>query len=300
MLVDIPDDGNGGRPEIKREDLRQILLNSLPAEGIIRWGHKLTKVVAVGAEGKHELTFANGNTFVSDVLVGADGAWSKIRPILSPAVPIYSGISFIDVYHTNKSSEGFDARAAIAGDGMLMALSPGRGILGHRETDGTIHIYAALQKPREWVDTLAGIAAADILFATAKEFEGWAPSLLSLITNADSEPVTRPIYALPTDHKWARVRGVTILGDAAHLMSPFAGEGANLALKDAADLARAIIANPDDAEAAFEAYEADLFPRSEEAAVDTAENLERCFGPNSPNDLVAFFSQILNNQTEDQ
>ena len=83
-------------------------------------------------------------------------------------------------------------------------------------------------------------------------------------------------------------------------MSPFAGEGANLALKDAADLARAIIANPGDAEAAFEAYEADLFPRSEEAAVDTAENLERCFGPNSPNDLVAFFSQILNNQTEDQ
>jgi 2-polyprenyl-6-methoxyphenol hydroxylase-like FAD-dependent oxidoreductase len=105
----------------------------------------------------------------------------------------------------------------------------------------------------------------------------------------NGQPVPRPIYALPVDHRWDRVPGVTLLGDAVHLMLP-AGEGANLAMYDGADLGKAIAANPDDVEAALLAYERDLFPRSSSTAAEAERTFKLCFGDNAPRTLVDFFS----------
>ncbi|BDI28192.1 monooxygenase [Capsulimonas corticalis] len=289
LLFEDPDDGTGGRPEVPRGELRRILLESLPA-GVVRWGHKLAAATPIGG-GRHELVFADGSTVTTGLLVGADGAWSRVRPLLSEAKPAYVGASFIETYLLDGDNR-HPASAKAVGGGALFALAPGKGILAHREPNGALHTYVELNKPKEWIDNIDFSNPATALTKVAEEFDGWAPELTALITNADTAPVPRPIHALPIDHKWDRTLGVTLLGDAAHLMIP-SGEGANLAMFDGAELAKAIAAHPGDVEAALLAYETDLFPRSASEAADAEEVLHVCLGPNAPQSLVDFFT---NNQ----
>jgi 2-polyprenyl-6-methoxyphenol hydroxylase-like FAD-dependent oxidoreductase len=282
VLLDAPDDGSGGRPEVARGDLRRILLDSLP-HGTIQWGRKVTAVHPLG-DGRHELTFADGATATTSLLVGADGAWSRIRPLLSNAKPEYVGISFIETYLFDADSR-HPASARVVGDGALFALATGKGILAHRETDGALHIYVAISKPQEWIAGIDFANPATAIARVAAEFDGWAPELTALITNAETA-VPRTINALPIEHRWQRVPGVTLLGDAAHLMSPFAGEGANLAMYDGAELGKAITSHLDDIESALSEYEEALFLRSAKAAAESARNHGLLFGDKTPQSLL--------------
>lgn len=288
VLLDEGDDGTGGRPEVPRGELRRLLLGALPA-GTVRWGHKLASAATLGG-GQHLLHFAHGATATSELLVGADGAWSRVRPLLSSAQPAYSGITFIETYLLD-SDRRHRASAQAVGAGALFALAPGKGIQAHREADGVLHAYVALRKPESW---LAGIDFADPAAARARiaaEFSGWAPALTALITDADTPPVPRPVHMLPVDHRWQRVAGTTLLGDAAHLMAP-AGEGANLAMLDGAELAQALAAHRDDVEAALLAYETALFARSSAAAAESERVLRLCLGDDAPHSLVQFFTAM--------
>ena len=286
VLHDEGDDGTGGRPEVPRGELRRILLEALP-DGCVRWGHKLSSIATLDG-GRHLLQFAHGATAASDLLVGADGAWSRVRPLLSGAQPAYSGIAFIETYLFD-SDRRHQASAHAVGAGALFALAPGKGIQAHREADGVLHAYVALSQPEEW---LAGIDFADpaaARAAIAAQFAGWAPALTALITDADTPPVPRPVHLLPVGHRWQRVAGVTLLGDAAHLMAP-AGEGANLAMLDGAELAQALAAHPGDVAAALLAYETALFARSSAAAAESERILRLCFDDDAPHSLVRFFT----------
>lgn len=279
VLYEEDDEGDGGRPEVQRADLRGLLLDALPA-GTVRWGHKVTGVRALGG-GRHEVRFADGATVTTELLVGADGAWSRVRPLLSDATPAYSGTTFVETWLFDGDTRHPEAAAAVGG-GSLMAPEPGKGIQAHREAGETLHAYIALAKPQEWF--------ADITVArVAAEFAGWAPELTALITETDTEPVVRPLNTLPVGHRWERAAGVTLVGDAAHLAPPN-GEGANIAMQDGAELALALAAHPGDLEAALDAYEQDLFPRGEAAATDGSELYALMFGPDAPHALVAAFT----------
>jgi 2-polyprenyl-6-methoxyphenol hydroxylase-like FAD-dependent oxidoreductase len=288
VLLDWPSPVNGGRPEVERGELRKILLESLPAD-TIRWGHKLTGVAPLGG-GRHGLTFANTATVTTELLIGADGAWSRVRPLLSAVKPAYAGLSFVETFLFD-AKRRHPASAEVIGDGTLIAVVPHQGILAHRHANGTLQSYVALSRPEDWFTRLDLSDPVKAMNLLAQEFDDWAPALKALITDSDTVPVLRPIHALPVGHQWDRVPGVTLLGDAAHLMSPFAGEGANLALHDGALLAEAIVANPANVEAALEAYEKALFPRSAETAAETNRNLRFFFDDNAPYSLIELFSR---------
>lgn len=285
VLLDQPDDGSGGRPEVLRGDLRRILIQSLP-EGTIQWGRRLAAVRALG-EGRHLLSFDDGVSVTSNLLVGADGAWSKVRPLLSTAQPRYTGISFVETWLGDADARR-PASAQAVGRGGMFALEPGQGILAHRERD-SLHAYVALKRPVEWFNAIDFTDADAVKAAIAAEFTGWVPALTALITDSDAAPVLRPLFTLPPGHRWDRLRGVTLVGDAAHLTAP-AGEGANLAMLDGAELAEAIAAHAGDVETALAAYEAAMFPRGAAAADDADELLDVMFGDGAPQTLIEFFS----------
>ena len=152
-----------------------------------------------------------------------------------------------------------------------------------------LHTYVELNRPAEWVERIDFTDPASASATVAAEFDGWATELTALITDGDTAPIARMIYALPDSHRWDRVPGLTLLGDAAHLMPP-SGEGANLAMLDGAELGLAIAAHPDDIEAALTIYEEAMFARSETEAADAHEIIELCLGDHAPFGLIDFLT----------
>jgi 2-polyprenyl-6-methoxyphenol hydroxylase-like FAD-dependent oxidoreductase len=280
------DDGDHRtRPEVGRRMLRSILLASLP-EGMIRWRAGVTRARTL-VDGRHEVQFTDGSTVTTDLLVGADGAWSKVRPLVSAASPVYSGVSFIEAYLVD-ADEFHRSSADLVGPGSMFALADGKGFLAHRDADGGLHVYIALTTPADWA-TSGEVDFTDpdtSRAALLRHFDGWATSLLTIIATTDGPLIPRPIYAMPVGHSWPRVPGVTLIGDAAHLVSPFIGVGANLAMLDGAELGTSIALHRGDIEAALAAYERELFPRSAAAAAESAATLAASFRADAPQGLL--------------
>ncbi|MEU6329992.1 NAD(P)/FAD-dependent oxidoreductase [Streptomyces sp. NPDC047049] len=272
-----PDDhGEEDRPEIDRGQLRGLLLDSLTA-GSVRWDRAVSAVTPLG-DGTGRLLFGDGTTEDFDLVIGADGAWSRVRPALSDAVPGYTGVTLVEA-----GFEDCDTRhpglARMVGVGTMVAMADSKVLFAQRNSNGRIRVYIGFRGPEDR-QVAAGVEPGDTAAVRAHlltMFDGWDERLLALLRDNDGGFIHRPVFALPAPHTWEHVPGLTLLGDAAHLMPPL-GLGANLAMLDGTELARALVAEPcvDDA---VRAYESVMLPRSAEAAKDCAEGLAHLLPP---------------------
>jgi 2-polyprenyl-6-methoxyphenol hydroxylase-like FAD-dependent oxidoreductase len=277
----------GERPEVDRTELRAMLLDSL-APGVVRWGSPLRSIHQMD-DSTYELLFEHGLTETFDLVVGADGAWSRVRPLLSSATPLYAGVTYIE-FALDDVDQKHPVLAQLVGHGSMLALADNKGLIAQRNGHGRIRVYAAMRVLETWMSE-SGFDASQSETARAwllDQFSDWGQNLLDLIQESNGRFVSRPLYMLPVGHTWEFRAGVTLLGDAAHLMSPFSGEGVNLAMLDATDLAQAI-SECNTLEDAVRRYEQTMFPRALPAAQFANQGLATAISPDAATRVPAFF-----------
>lgn len=283
LQEDTPDDAPLARPEVDRADLRNLLLDSLP-EHAVRWGH------AFASADNGQLHFADGSSATYDLLVGADGAQSQVRTLLTDARPAHIGQNVVelgipDIDHTHPDL------AAMVGRGNYWVLGNGKSLAAQRNGDGRVRIGLSFYNTAEdWFAT-SGIPFDDPAATRERlieELTGWDPRFTALIAACDDTVLPRSITTLPIGLTWPSTPGVTLLGDAAHLMPPV-GEGANMALLDGALLGLALAAHPDDFPAAVKEFEHEMFERSSAAARMSADMQELLMSPDASRRMLEFF-----------
>ncbi|MFD8456789.1 FAD-dependent oxidoreductase [Streptomyces antimycoticus] len=283
LQEDTPDDAPLERPEVDRADLRDLLLDSLP-EGVVRWGRAFTSADS------GLLRFADGSSAAYDLLVGADGAQSRVRALLTDARPEHIGQNIIEVGIPDIDRTHPDL-AAMVGRGNYWVLGNGLSLAAQRNGDGRVRIGLSFYNTAEdWFAT-SGIPFDDPAAARARLIDllaGWDSRFTALIAACDDTVVPRSITTLPVGLTWPSTPDVTLLGDAAHLMPPV-GEGANMALLDGALLGLALAAHPDDFPAAVKEYEREMFERTSAAARMSADMQELLMSPDAAQKLLAFF-----------
>ncbi|MFE4588153.1 FAD-dependent oxidoreductase [Streptomyces laurentii] len=274
-----PDDR--AHPEIDRGQLRDLLLGPLD----VRWGRGVTEVVP-GARDGVLVRFADGREETFDLVVGADGAWSRVRPAVSPVTPHYTGVTFVET-----SLDDVDTRhpalARLIGDGSVGVYGVNRGLVAQRNSGGHVKVYAQFRAPLDrHPDPVDVETVRSRLLAL---FDGWAEPVLDLLRHGTAF-VHRPLHVLPVSHTWTHVAGVTLLGDAAHLMPPL-GAGANLAMLDGAELAESLATGPGEPDEIVRAFEERMWARAGTWAKITEAGLERLVSPD-PAEALAFFDEV--------
>ncbi|MET9027566.1 FAD-dependent monooxygenase [Nocardia sp. NPDC004168] len=283
LQEDTPDDAPLDRPEVDRADLRNLLLDSLP-EGVVRWGH------AFESADNGLLHFADGSTATYDLLVGADGAQSRVRALLTDARPAHIGQNVVELGIPDIDRTHPDL-AAMVGRGNYWVLGNGLSLAAQRNGDGRVRIGLSFYNTGEdWFAT-TGIPFDDPAAARARLIDllpGWDARFTALIAACDNTVVPRSITSLPIGLTWPSRPDVTLLGDAAHLMPPV-GEGANMALLDGAVLGLALAAHRDDFPSAVEEYEREMFERTSTAARMSARIQELLTSPDASRRMLEFF-----------
>ncbi|SEG58525.1 NAD(P)/FAD-dependent oxidoreductase [Paenibacillus sp. UNC499MF] len=285
----VEEDVQGERPEIDRGELCDLLLSKLDPS-TIRYGYKLDKAVSL-AGGMTELHFENGFVDKVHLVIGADGTFSRVRPLLSDTDVDYTGLTMFELNVTDAANRYPDL-AAFNRRGKMFALDDNMGILAQLNGSGRIKVYVSLKAEREWLEA-SGITADQPQEAKAQLLgliQDWEGELQNYIRYADDAVLPRRIYMLPAGFKWKRNSGVTLIGDAAHVMSPFAGEGVNLAMQDAMELALAIVRHEGNTAKAIEEYEEKMYAYSSEKARESYDNLVLCFSDNA----APKFAELMN------
>ena len=290
------------RPEIDRARLRDILLDSVEPDSI-RWNSKIVSVEPNESNpAQFDLHFADQVAEGFDLVIGADGAWSKVRRLVSAQVPEYSGVSMVELTARNVS-EKKQWLSDYVGKGRFFMFDEGRGIICQRNGYDGIRVYAGVRKPESWIKD-CGIDWENPIEArkqlTEQYFGDVHDNLKRLLSEATDTLIARSLYMLPVGFKWESRSGVTLLGDAAHLMTPFAGVGVNVALNDAMLLTHALLKQKDNFEAdlkgslkqAIEEYEEQMFVIAKKNMEKTYQGLKLHFSADGVDHMVARLQQM--------
>jgi 2-polyprenyl-6-methoxyphenol hydroxylase-like FAD-dependent oxidoreductase len=268
-----------GRPEIDRGVLRDILLDSLPHD-TVAWHHRLAAATPQ-PHGGFQLTFDGGRRADCDILIGADGARSVTRSMLTDAKP--STVALLTEMSIGDVDRRHPGLADLVGPGNLWCIGDRRILAAQRLTDGTIRVGITLPPADESLDSYRSKQTLLTIF------DGWDPTVTALIDAADTPPTPRRIEAVPPDTRWTHRPNITLIGDAAHLMPPV-GEGANQAMLDAAELATALAAHPTNPNQAIRSYEDAMFTRIHPIAEMSTRVQAMMLSPTAAADITRFFT----------
>lgn len=312
------------RPEIARNKLNQLLYDRLPPAAV-QWEHRLGSAQRCNTEGRGEIVLDFGSTSgkkTFDLVIGADGAWSRIRPLLTEVKPKFANQHFITTSIRNITSK-HPHLAQLVGSGSFTALGDKHGIVSQRAANDTARIYTLIHTNDEkWAakHDLQNKTAAEVksilLEGDSAPLRNFGPVLKELISvSCDDETAVDPqaplenrplhtLYDTSEGHPWTHQPGITLLGDAAHLMPPN-GEGVNMAMQDALQLTQAIVAAHQTSSGGqtslqealsplLKDYEADMFSRATEIAKETEQLLQAMYGSNNgAQDMLKFFKEVL-------
>ena len=277
--------GAGKRPEIERGPLRDILLDSL-RPGTVQWDCKLESAEMQGRQVL--LRFAGGKTALADIAIGSDGANSRLRELVTPIRPEYVGVSLVEgLIPVGKQT--IPELWELLGGSALIALGGERTIGMGTKPDGSVLIYAGLKTHDSTSrQSLEEASRPDQRVAWFHaNFQGWSDLWDPLFREAVSM-VWRPLLVCPSNQHWEPKPNVTLIGDAAHVMPPYAGEGVNMAMLDALVLSRFLLSEKSSS-AAIETYEAEMFARMRHMTADTMVNTEMFYAPDASDRVVALF-----------
>lgn len=277
------------RPEIDRGALRKILLESLQP-GTIVWDSHF-----ISLEKQNEgwlLHFKNGKITYADIVIAADGANSKIRPYITGIKAFYSGITMLEGNIYNAQNVVPDISALLNG-GKIMAFGQSKNILMGQKANGEIGFYASFKANENWAANsgLNFYNNVQLLDWFKKEYADWSNIWYPLFENAATPFIPRPIYCMPLDQTWEALPNLTMIGDAAHVMPPFAGEGVNMAMLDALELSESLTTDEYiTIHDAIAGYEISMRQRAAIIAKESLDNGERMHCNNALENMVHFFS----------
>ncbi|SDF25053.1 2-polyprenyl-6-methoxyphenol hydroxylase [Mucilaginibacter pineti] len=261
------------RPEIDRGPLRDILLDSLKPDTVV-WNSHIISLESVDQSWK--ITFQNGSTAIADIVIGADGANSKIRKYVTPIKPFYTGVTVL-IGNIPFSEKNAPTLHELLKGGKVMALGASKTISLSEKGDGSLDFYIGYHKDENWSVT-SGIDFNDnaqVLNWFKDEFAGWNSDWHELFATEGVMFIPRPLYCMPLDQTWDAQPNITIIGDAAHLMPPYAGEGVNMAMLDALQLSESLSDNRfTSLRSAIANYEKQMFVRFSEMGKITLDNTD--------------------------